>query len=121
MEGKIKVVFSRAASHNNRLRHKVGNPTSSLKWVFRVRPLSFCKVERTIALQKVVFPYFWALHASPSNHRPATFLFLFLRPAAQGQHSVDMKPTLLKTSEYVNRVAAKMRLREALPTCWAPL
>ena len=28
--------------------------------------LSFCKVERTIALQKVAFPSFWALHAEAS-------------------------------------------------------
>ena len=28
--------------------------------------LSFCKLERTIALQKIVFPSFWALHAEAS-------------------------------------------------------
>ena len=96
----------------------------SRTWVFRVRLLSFCKVEHTIALQKVASPSLWALHASPSNHRPASFLFISLRPAAQGlacQHSVDMKTTLLKTSGYVNRVATKTGLQQVFPTCWAPM
>ena len=52
------------------------NLPESRKWAFRMKPLSFCKVEHIIALQKVVLLFFGALHASPSNHRPASFLFI---------------------------------------------
>jgi hypothetical protein len=55
----------------------------SRKRAFCMRLLSFCKVEQTIAHQKVVFPSFWALPASPSNHRPASFLLILLRPVAR--------------------------------------
>ena len=103
-----KVVFSRVASNKTSSDQNSEILPQSRKWVFRDRLLSFCKVEHTIAFQKVVFPYVWALHASPSNHPPASFLFILLCPATQDlscQHSVDMKPTLLRTSEYMNRVA----------------
>ena len=62
---------------------------SSMRWRFRkwcfhlfghcmLRLLSFCTVEHTMALQKVVFPTFWALRASPSNHRPTSCLFTYV-------------------------------------------
>ena len=42
------------------------------KWRFhlsgRSRLLLFCKVAHAIGLQKMVFPSFWALHASLSSH-----------------------------------------------------
>ena len=40
--------------------------------------MSSCKVEHTMALQKVVFPFVGALHALPSNHRPASCLFTYV-------------------------------------------
>ena len=40
--------------------------------------MSFCKVENTMALQKVVFLSFWALNAPPSNHRPASCVFTYV-------------------------------------------
>ena len=174
----------------------------------RLRRLSFCKVENRIALSstieggvfaytlhaeasvalqsrtyhcasdRVLFPSFWALHASPSNHRPASCLFTYallrfrkrrfhlfghctlrllsfckvehttalqkrccfhlfgrctlrrqttgvftyiiLRRATQDlacQHTRDMKSMLRN----VNKVANKIGLQKAFPTCWASL
>ena len=44
-----------------------------------LRLLSFCYVEQYHCASELVFPYFWPLHASPSNHRPGSFLFILLR------------------------------------------
>ena len=81
--------------------------------------LSFCKVEHTMALQKVVFPSFWALHTPLSNHRPASCLFTYvlLRFRKWCFHFFGHCTLRLRSFCTVEHTMALQKV--VFPICWA--